>query len=100
MATAPGGDVKAELQHFGLRGMLARWRATRQPRQRELPVRSGLERVTAAPAHIAGFDQTLVLLVVALLAFGLVMVYSASVALPDSPKGARLSELHFLVRHS
>ncbi|HEY6510344.1 MAG TPA: putative lipid II flippase FtsW [Burkholderiaceae bacterium] len=80
--------------------MLARWRATRQPRQRELPVRSGLERVTAAPAHIAGFDQTLVLLVVALLAFGLVMVYSASVAVPDSPKGARLSELHFLVRHS
>ncbi|HSW27166.1 MAG TPA: FtsW/RodA/SpoVE family cell cycle protein, partial [Burkholderiaceae bacterium] len=92
--------MKAELQHFGLRAMLARWRATRQPRQRELPVRSGLERVTAAPAHIAGFDQTLVLLVVALLAFGLVMVYSASVALPDSPKGARLSELHFLVRHS
>ncbi|MFI4932075.1 MAG: putative lipid II flippase FtsW [Burkholderiales bacterium] len=78
--------------------MLARWRAT--PRQRELPVRSGLERVTAAPTHIAGFDQTLVLLVVALLAFGLVMVYSASVALPDNPKGARLSELHFLVRHS
>ena len=92
--------MKAELQHFGLRAMLARWRATQPPRQRELPVRSGLERVTAAPAHIAGFDQTLVLLVVALLAFGLVMVYSASVALPDNPKGARLSELHFLVRHS
>ena len=35
-----------------------------------------------------------------LLAFGLVMVYSASVALPDSPKGARLGELHFLTRHS
>ncbi|HEY2978991.1 MAG TPA: putative lipid II flippase FtsW, partial [Burkholderiaceae bacterium] len=54
----------------------------------------------ALPTRIAGFDQTLVLLVVALLAFGLVMVYSASVALPDNPKGARLSELHFLVRHS
>jgi cell division protein FtsW len=92
--------MKAELQHFGLRAMLERWRAARQPRQRELPVRSGLERVTAAPTRIAGFDQTLVLLVVALLAFGLVMVYSASVALPDNPKGARLSELHFLLRHS
>ena len=56
--------------------------------------------IKAAPTRIAGFDQTLVLLVVALLAFGLVMVYSASVALPDNPKGARLSELHFLVRHS
>jgi len=92
--------MRAELQHFGLRAMLARWRASRLPRKRALPVRSGLERVTASPTHIAGFDQTLVLLVVALLAFGLVMVYSASVALPDSPKGARLSELHFLVRHS
>ncbi|MFO1225058.1 MAG: putative lipid II flippase FtsW [Burkholderiaceae bacterium] len=65
-----------------------------------MPVRSGLERVTPSPTRIAGFDQALTLLVVALLAFGLVMVYSASVALPDSPRGARLSELHFLVRHS
>jgi len=90
--------MRAELQHFGLRAMLARWRST--PRQRELPVRSGLERVAPTPTRIAGFDQTLTLLVVALLAFGLVMVYSASVALPDNPKGARLSELHFLVRHA
>jgi cell division protein FtsW len=92
--------MKAELQHFGLRTLLARWRSARPPRQRALPVRSGLERVTVSPTRIAGFDQTLVLLVVALLAFGLVMVYSASVALPDNPRGARLSELHFLVRHS
>jgi cell division protein FtsW len=92
--------VKAELQHFGLRAMLQRWRATKVSRERALPVRSGLERVTPVPTRIAGFDQTLVLLVVALLAFGLVMVYSASVALPDNPKGARLSELHFLTRHA
>jgi cell division protein FtsW len=90
--------LKAELQHFGLRALLARWRAT--PGERALPVRSGVERVTASPTRIVGFDQTLVLLVVGLLALGLVMVYSASVALPDNPKGARLSQLHFLVRHS
>jgi cell division protein FtsW len=90
--------LKAELQHFGLRALLARWRAT--PSERALPVRSGLERVTASPTRIVSFDQTLVLLVVGLLALGLVMVYSASVALPDNPKGARLSQLHFLVRHS
>jgi cell division protein FtsW len=92
--------MKAELQLTGLRGLLQRWRASKVSRERALPVRSGLERVTPAPTRIAGFDQTLVLLVVALLAFGLVMVYSASVALPDSPKGARLSELHFLTRHA
>src|SRR5438132_583618 len=57
-------------------------------------------RVGIGVTRIAGFDQTLVLLVVALLAFGLVMVYSASVALPDNPKGARLSELHFLTRQA
>jgi len=90
--------VKAALQRFGLRSWLARWHAA--PKPRALPVRSGLERVTPSPTRIAGFDQALTLLVVALLAFGLVMVYSASVALPDSPRGARLSELHFLVRHS
>ena len=91
--------MKAELQFFGLRALLERWRGLRAPQRRELPVRSGLERVTAKPARIAGFDQPLVLLVAALLAFGLVMVFSASVALPDSPKGARLGELHFLTRH-
>lgn len=91
--------MKAALQHFGLGALLERWRGVRAPKQRALPVRSGLERVTASPARIPGFDQTLVLLVVALLAFGLVMVYSASVALPDGPKGARLSELYFLTRH-
>jgi cell division protein FtsW len=92
--------MKAELQFFGLRSLLERWRGLRVPQRRELPVRSGLERVTAKPARISGFDQPLVLLVMCLLAFGLVMVYSASVALPDGPKGARLGELHFLTRHS
>ena len=38
--------------------------------------------------------------VVALLALGLVMVYSASVALPDNPKFARYAPTHFLTRHA
>jgi cell division protein FtsW len=41
----------------------------------------------------------LVWVTVALLAWGLVMVYSASIALPDNPKFARYSHTHFLVRH-
>jgi cell division protein FtsW len=36
---------------------------------------------------------------VALVALGLVMVYSASVALPDNPKFARYQPTHFLSRH-
>ena len=35
----------------------------------------------------------------ALLAFGLVMVYSASIALPDNPRFARYAHTHFLARH-
>jgi cell division protein FtsW len=53
----------------------------------------------AAPARVQGFDQPLLWVTVALLAFGLVMVYSASIALPDNPKFARYSHTHFLVRH-
>ena len=36
---------------------------------------------------------------VALLMFGLVMVYSASIAMPDNPKFARYAHTHFLTRH-
>ena len=51
------------------------------------------------PARLLGFDRTLLWLVVAMLAFGLVMVYSASVAMPDNPKFARYAPTYFLVRH-
>ena len=40
-----------------------------------------------------------VCVVIALLALGVVMVYSATVALPDSPKFARYAHTHFLTRH-
>ena len=36
----------------------------------------------------------------ALLAWGLVMVYSASIALPDSPRFANYKPTHFPVRHA
>jgi len=63
-----------------------------------LPVRGGYSRA-AAPSRVQGFDQPLLWVAVALLAFGLVMVYSASIALPDNPRFARYAHTHFLVRH-
>ena len=57
------------------------------------------QRAYAAPARIQAFDQPLLWVTVALLSFGLVMVYSASIALPDNPKFARYAHTHFLVRH-
>ncbi|TAG36173.1 MAG: putative lipid II flippase FtsW [Polaromonas sp.] len=67
-----------------------------------LPVRLGrqsLSRMPSTPARIAGVDQALIWVTVALLMFGLVMVYSASVAMPDNPKFARYAHTHFLTRH-
>lgn len=67
-----------------------------------LPVRvGGMEyRQTATTSATAlGLDQALVWVVVALLAWGLVMVYSASIALPDNPRFGKIAPLHFLVRH-
>ena len=67
-----------------------------------LPVRLGVQRLGTArqpSLSLAGFDQALVWVTVALLMFGLVMVYSASIAMPDNPKFARYAHTHFLTRH-
>ena len=67
-----------------------------------LPVRLGgqsLSSTHSSPVTLSGFDQALVWVTVALLMFGLVMVYSASVAMPDNPKFARYAHTHFLMRH-
>ncbi len=67
-----------------------------------LPVRLGSTRRTAmsaAPMRLESFDQVLVWVTVALLAWGLVMVYSASIAMPDNPRFGRYSHTHFLQRH-
>ena len=66
-----------------------------------LPVRLGNDygSTTSRPNRVLGFDQALVWVVVALMAWGLVMVYSASIAMPDNPKFARYAHTHFLSRH-
>ncbi len=71
-------------------------------REGVLPVNLGsydYARSTSANAKLQGLDQTLVWVVVALLIWGMVMVYSASIALPDSPKFARYAQTHFVLRH-
>ena len=81
----------------------ARRRDARRPRRRAvvepIPVREWISVDRGQPARLLGFDRTLVCVVVALLALGLVMVYSASVALPDNPKFARYTPTYFLSRH-
>lgn len=67
-----------------------------------LPVRLGPQgygRSAGQPVRLSDFDHALIWVVVALLAWGLVMVYSASIALPDNPKFSRYAHTHFLTRH-
>ncbi len=54
---------------------------------------------SAAPDVARSFDKTLLWVTVALLLWGLVMVYSASIAMPDNPRFARYAHTHFLMRH-
>ncbi len=67
----------------------------------KLPVRLGRGKrdTMQAPVRLESFDQVLVWVTVALLAWGLVMVYSATIAMPDNPRFARYSHSYFLVRH-
>jgi cell division protein FtsW len=56
-------------------------------------------RANGHPARIQSVDQALVWVVLALLLWGMVMVYSASIAMPDNPRFSRYSHTHFLTRH-
>lgn len=68
-----------------------------------LPVRvHGREfaRTGAAPGSIKGFDQALIWAIAGLLMWGLVMVYSASIALHDKAQPGHAWQAQYLLRHS
>jgi cell division protein FtsW len=82
---------------------LARWRAALAGGGDGLPVRLSSRSYggTRGPAvRELGFDQPLLWVVVTLLAWGLVMVYSASIALPDNPRFGNYESTHFVTRHA
>jgi cell division protein FtsW len=56
--------------------------------------------IGTSPSRITDFDQVLAWVTVSLLVWGLVMVYSASIAIPENPKFSRYSHNHFLIRHA
>jgi cell division protein FtsW len=92
------------LARFGFDALKARAAALfpRKDKQQgnALPVRDWIDVSSGQPTRLLGFDQALVWVIVALIALGLVMVYSASVALPDNPKFARYTPTYFLTRHA
>ena len=85
--------------------LMARLKALFKPQRGEgqdagpLPVRDFVNISSAQPSRVMGFDQPLLWVVIALLLTGLIMVYSATIALPDSPRFANYSPTHFFQRH-
>ena len=78
---------------------LQQWWAARREPSGALPVRDRIEAGGARPVRLSAFDQTLVAVVGVLIALGVVMVYSASIALPDNPKFNGYTSTFFLQRH-
>ena len=71
------------------------WFSRLAPMRCRLPVRRQRACAAGRAVRVHGFDQALLWVTVALLAFGLVMVYSASIALPDNPQ-VRALRAHLL----
>ncbi|AYQ87214.1 MULTISPECIES: putative lipid II flippase FtsW [Burkholderia] len=60
---------------------------------------AGLGGVRPTRSRMLDFDYSLMWVAIALLGLGVVMVYSASIAMPDSPKYAAYHDYAFLLRH-
>jgi cell division protein FtsW len=85
---------------MSLSARLVGWFGAPQGDNETLPVRTSLDRISnASPVRLLGFDQALVGVTLALVMWGLIMVYSASIAMPDNPRFSRYAHNHFLIRH-
>src|SRR3569833_1610016 len=93
------------------RGVRGRSQGNRLGARRGARMRFALPFLSSAPAakpmkdftqrsKMMEYDQPLVWVTVLLMLFGMVMVYSASISLPDSPKYAAYKNWHFLVRQA
>lgn len=60
---------------------------------------SSVNAVRPGRTRMRGYDLPLVIVSIALLLFGLLMVYSASIALADGPRYASYGRYYFVIRH-
>ena len=89
--------------HRSWRARLTGWMRGPQDKPVDvLPVRVGdaQYRSKALPPTTLGLDQALIWVVIGLLAWGLVMVYSASIAMADNPRFGKILPYHFALRHA
>ena len=89
--------------HRSWRARLTGWMRGPQDKPVDvLPVRVGdaQYRSKALPPTTLGLDQALIWVVIGLLAWGLGMVYSASIAMADNPRFGKILPYHFALRHA
>ncbi len=96
------------MQAFSVRNPFKRWFSPREETIEALPVQLGARRsayahsrsgVSPQATQMHTVDMPLIWVVGILLTWGLVMVYSASIAMPDNPKFIGYAHTHFLSRH-
>jgi cell division protein FtsW len=97
-AMASAGAVSAFKPCKGLQQLWQRLTARREGGA-ALPVRDHVHVGGEPGVRLRSFDQTLVAVVAAILLLGVVMVYSASVALPENPRFKSYTATFFLQRH-
>src|SRR3984885_2288634 len=66
--------------------------------ERASGISSAVNGVTPIRSRMLDYDYSLLWVTIALLGLGIVMVYSASIAMPDSPKYSSYRDWAFLVR--
>ena len=96
-------QAAAPSAHRSWRARLTGWMRGPQDKPVDvLPVRVGdaQYRSKALPPTTLGLDQALIWVVIGLLAWGLVMVYSASIAMADNPRFGKILPYHFALRHA
>ena len=96
-------QAAAPSAHRSWRARLTGWMRGPQDKPVDvLPVRVGdaQYRSKALPPTTLGLDQSLIWVVIGLLAWGLVMVYSASIAMADNPRFGKILPYHFALRHA
>jgi cell division protein FtsW len=96
---APAAVPRAASWRERFAALVAWWPHARS-RAESLPIRDWVSVGSGKPSAVSGFDQPLAWVVSALLALGLVMVYSASVAMHDNPKFANYAPTYFLNRQA
>ncbi len=93
-------NIHTATQNQSVWGRVRQKMLGQQPLQEQaVPIRDWVHVGQGSAVKLSGFDQILVWVVVSLLSLGLVMVYSASIALPDNPRFANYLPTHFLTRH-